>query len=455
MGRWFATFFLILLAISSFYIITTLPHQSVKAQPVPPPTIVSVFSSLYSTNNITIYDGSLGPGSQFSIDINIGNAPNFNAFETALFYDPTSIIAASYDVSTQTMLSHPLIAQFYNTTGAFRLSVVNLGSQVSFGSGTLFHVTFKVNGLGASPLVLAAAVPDPSNFAFGADGHRPDWTRLITTTSTSTNPVESNVTTADGYFRNVAGPTSLPPVASFNWSPTKLAAGQSVTFDASASFDPDKPSGSGNGLNKYRWDFGDGSIGYTGPTFSHAFPHEGNYTVLLTVFDADAGYAGMKSKLLSVSQTPSHNLEIHSVALNGISQPTLKPGETLHIAVTILDSGTFDESFNLTISYGPPTKLILPPFTNQTIHPGNSHQLTFNATLSTSGLGTGTYEVDVALIDHPFNSRPLDSIVKALFTIAEPSNVPYLPIIGGIFALIAIPVSLVVLRRRLREKEIE
>jgi hypothetical protein len=455
-GHWVTRFFLIMLAVSSIVIITTLPHQSVKGQPVPP-VIVSVFSGTYLTNNITITDGSLGPGTQFTVDINIQNAPNFNSFETALFYDNTTLTPASYDYTSKTMFTNPFVTPIHNSTGAFRIGVSNFGAVSFSGSGTLLHLTFRVNVLGASPLVLAAAaIPSPrSTNAKGADGNTPDWTRLIASTSTSTNFVQSNVTTVDGYFRNVAGLTNLSPVASFNWSPTKLAAGQFVTFDASASFDPDKPSGQGSGISKYRWDFGDGSIGFVGPTISHAFLREDNYTVLLTVFDADRGYTGMRSKLLTVNQTPSHNLEINSVALNGIPSPTLKPGDTLHIVVTILDSGTFDESFNLTISSPPPVKLIVPPFTNQTIHPGINHALTFNATLSTSGLSPGTYEVDVALISHPFNSRPLDTIVKPIFTIAEPSNVPYVPIIGGIFAVIAIPVSLVVLRRRLRAKEIE
>jgi hypothetical protein len=75
--------------------------------------------------------------------------------------------------------------------------------------------------------------------------------------------------------------------------------------------------------------------------------------------------------------------------------------------------------------------------------------------LPTSGLGLGTYEVDVALVDHPFNKPPMDSVVKSLFTITEPSNVPYLSIIGGLSALIAIPVAVIVLRRKLRAEEIE
>ncbi|TMI12582.1 PKD domain-containing protein [Candidatus Bathyarchaeota archaeon] len=449
----FTTLFFILLAISSILIITILPMDNVKGQPVPP-AVVSVFSNLYGTNNIT--DTSLGPGAEFTIDINIANAPNFNAYETALFYDPTYITVASYDYSTGTIFPSPFQASYHNIAGAVRLSVANFGATTVSGSGTLFHVTFSVNGYGASPLVLAAAVPDPAQSAQGADGYTPNWTRLVVSTSTSTNPVETNVTTTDGYFRNVIGPTRLPPVALFNWSPTKIAAGQEVTFNATASFDADnRPGVHPSRIATYRWDFGEGGIGYTGPLFPHAFRYQGNYTVLLTVADNDTGYTDMRSQLLTVSLAPFHAIEIHSVSLNGSPQAILNPADTLHIIVTVLNPGTFVESFNLTISYGPPTKLIPPPFTNQTILPGASHQKIYNATLPTSELGLGTYEVDVALVDHPFNKPPMDSVVKSLFTIIEPSNVPYIPIIGGISALIAIPVAVIVLRRRLRAEEIE
>src|SRR2546428_511777 len=83
----------------------------------------------------------------------------------------------------------------------------------------LAHITFQINGLGASPLVLAAVMPGPSPMAAGADSHGIDWTRLITSASGRTVPVESPMTTSDGYFRNLVGPGKLPPITSFTSSP--------------------------------------------------------------------------------------------------------------------------------------------------------------------------------------------------------------------------------------------
>src|SRR5207245_9555919 len=137
-------------------IVHVLPMDHVQGQPGPP-AVVSVFSNQSGTNNIT--DTSLGPGAEFTIDINIATAPNFNAYDTALFYDPTYITVASYDYSTATIFPSPFQASYHNIVGAVRLSVANFGATTVSGSGTLFHVTFSVNGYGASPLVLAAAVP--------------------------------------------------------------------------------------------------------------------------------------------------------------------------------------------------------------------------------------------------------------------------------------------------------
>lgn len=444
-------------------IIDIVPPQTVKAPPLPPPTVVGVWNSDCVSSNITSSNPNcvsvtpLTPGNTFTVDVNITNAPNFNAFETALFYDPTNITVASYDYQTGTIFSQPFLVRVHNSTGAFRINVVNLGSQHFQGNGVLFHITFRIDGFGASPLVVAASNPDPGQDAQGADGNVPNWTRLIVTTAT-TNPVETNVTTADGYFRNVIGPTRLPPLASFTFEPSSLAAQEPVTFDATASRDPDKPitqPGPGIKGSGYVWDFGAvtsiGTRGFVGPLMQTSYLRSGNYTVLLTVTDNDTSYQAMKSISLRVSLQPFHALEINGISLNGAPQTLLNPNDTLHIVVTVLNGGTFEEHFNLTISWGPPTTLIAPAFYDQSILPGTSRsRRAYNATLLTAGLALGTYEIDVALVDHPVNSTALDQVVKAIFTIAQPSSVPWVPIVGGIFAIIAVPTAVVVIRRRMR-----
>jgi len=72
------------------------------------------------------------------------------------------------------------------------------------------------------------------------------------------------------------------PVAEFTFSPERPEAGETVTFDASASYDPDGE------IVRYEWDFdNDGTVDATGKIVEWVFPEPGTYPVKLTVTDND------------------------------------------------------------------------------------------------------------------------------------------------------------------------
>ncbi len=73
-------------------------------------------------------------------------------------------------------------------------------------------------------------------------------------------------------------PSNASPVAQFTFSPAAPVVGDTVSFDASASSDPD------GSISSYAWVFGDGSTG-TGQFATHAFSSSGSFTVTLTVTD--------------------------------------------------------------------------------------------------------------------------------------------------------------------------
>ena len=83
------------------------------------------------------------------------------------------------------------------------------------------------------------------------------------------------------------------PVASFTADKISGNAPLTVSFDASASNDPD-----GN-ITKYGWDFGDGKKGNKVKT-NHTYQNAGNYTVTLTVTD-NSGKTNTATKTITVN----------------------------------------------------------------------------------------------------------------------------------------------------------
>jgi len=74
------------------------------------------------------------------------------------------------------------------------------------------------------------------------------------------------------------GIPNQPPVASFSYSPQNPVVNETITFDASASTDPD-----GN-ITSYEWNFGDGNItNTTHEILNHSYSETGGYEVTLTV----------------------------------------------------------------------------------------------------------------------------------------------------------------------------
>jgi PKD repeat protein len=83
-----------------------------------------------------------------------------------------------------------------------------------------------------------------------------------------------------------------PPTASFTVSPSSPVAGATVTFDATASADPDGT------IASYSWSFGDGSTG-TRATTTHVYPSAGTFTATLTTAD-NGGATATQTKTVDV-----------------------------------------------------------------------------------------------------------------------------------------------------------
>lgn len=78
----------------------------------------------------------------------------------------------------------------------------------------------------------------------------------------------------------VVGVANQPPVARFSFSPAQPRVGEVITFDASASSDPD------GRITRYSWDFGDETRRVSDtPSTDHVYRQEGTFRVTLIVTD--------------------------------------------------------------------------------------------------------------------------------------------------------------------------
>ena len=456
---------LLALAIAGAHVPTVGPHpHSVSSAPPSASTPnVGIWNDACFASNMTVANpqcaiggASLGVNSKVTVDVNVTNAPSFNGYELSLFYDPTNLTLSKVNYSVGTVFDSPFAAANLSQTGypfvpgIIRVSVVNLNGPFNGGSGVLALFTFNIKGVGASPFTLAAGTSIPAE---GGGATQYDWTRL------QLGGASIDVSTSDGYFQNIQdNPVRLGPVASFMFSPAKPQKGQNVVFDASASFDPDN--GLSTALTRWLWDFGDGIVvSSQSPIQTHSFGSQGslftgNFSVLLRVYDSDNNFTGMVTHLIGIIPPPWHEVIVASV---GVSPTLAEAGAKLNVTVIVQNSlkSTFDETYNLTITWGPPTHQ-LKNYTDQVIsHQFGKNSQTFTAILDTTGLSSGTYEVDALAID------PLDNVTtndhgKALFTIQLPQTSPLPYIIGAAVAVVAaLVVVRFVLKRRRRPAEDE
>lgn len=113
----------------------------------------------------------------------------------------------------------------------------------------------------------------------------------------------ANYTNATPVFSSTnfqVTPSSVPPQASFTYSPSAPYAGGTTYFDASASF-------SYNGtITNYRWNWGDGTpaSSTSSPFITHIFGNNGTFIVTLNVTDSQGLWATSQRPIYVSGPTP-------------------------------------------------------------------------------------------------------------------------------------------------------
>ncbi len=123
-------------------------------------------------------------------------------------------------------------------------------------------------------------------------------------------------------------PANMPPQAAFSTNPSSGEAPLQVSFNASASSDPDGQ------IVSYTWDFGDGSSAQ-GMTTSHTYQSAGVYSIRLTVRDDDGESRGISHSIQVTQQTTAS----YSVTVGGITGEF----EQNEYAATLKYEGTYIE----------------------------------------------------------------------------------------------------------------
>src|SRR5438132_3154191 len=193
------------------------PHftgRTLAASSQDPPLTVGVWSNdclsfVIASNNTSC--GNLSAGNTITVQVNVTNTPvsRINGYDFSLYYDPAVLSATSADQNstgssqdqTRVFKGQMVFADAeLDLPGRVRLAATcacyNTGT-----SGTLAAISFKILGVGVSPITLAAGIVP--TFA-------QSYTELTT-------PKGLAPATADGYFINTSG--NPGPVERFTFPP--------------------------------------------------------------------------------------------------------------------------------------------------------------------------------------------------------------------------------------------
>ena len=175
-------------------------------------------------------------------------------------------------------------------------------------------------GDGSAPTFTLGA-PSTVTHAFGGPG---DY--LVTLT----------VVDADGDLATSSRSIGVgsPPTASFTASAQQILAGESVSFDGSASTDPN----SGGSISSWAWEFGDGTSA-SGRQTAHTYTTPGQYTASLVVTDVFGLQATAATRSISVTARPGSpgqttTSESATVVAPGRIVKVVVRGQTLLITVS-------------------------------------------------------------------------------------------------------------------------
>jgi PKD repeat protein len=199
------------------------------------------------------------------------------------------------------------------------------------------------------------------------------------------------------------------PTASFTFTSGTILTSVSVSFDGSASFDPDGT------MVGYAWDFGDGSTG-SGKIPSHSYSIAGIYSVKLNVTD-NSGSTAVSTQTVTVTDRPP-------VVTLTQSATTATPGQAVIITISAIDpDGTV---VNATVTWGDGTRDMIMGSPTTASH-------TYSLT---NGMPSATYTATVTVRDNSGSIASATSKQITVQPVQSSSNVSFPLYYFGILAAV-------------------
>jgi len=333
--------------------------------------------------NIAVDPTSVVIGDTVNIDVTVTNDGDFTetSIDVTPYYDETDAATAK-TVSSLVAGASDIVEFEWDTTGVSKgtytisanASVVPDETDIADNTLTGNQVTLREPGEPVATFTYSPEKPSVNEeVAFNASSSEPDggtiesyeWnfgddttaiyigTNLTDTanhtyTQSGTYTVKLNITDSEGKWATTSKPVTVyaSPVANFTYSPSAPVVGAPVTFNATASYDPDGGNATfPSGIVSYEWDFDDGTG--TGNVTEHTYTDAGEYSVTLTVTD-DEGMTNDTTATVTVSAALVHDVAVINVTPN----PTVAaPGQSVSVTVDVKNKGGFAETFNVTAYY--------------------------------------------------------------------------------------------------------
>lgn len=289
------------------------------------------------------------PGEYFTLEFNITDAVNLFGWYLELWWDVPMLLdidktnitegaflkaggSTTFSSATHTSYDY-YIEAMCRFTQAPQWMFNKWVPEPQNGSGVLASANFTVKGPGSHALTLRNVRLTCWNF-----------------TSQSTYYVYPTVRSGAFY--------TTTPYSHFTYSPDPSEPGnfghpivnETVTFNASESYDPDQPykGQTGTGINSYEWNFDDGvtEVYVKGVNLTsiatHVYSVNRTYNVKLNVTDDD---------LQSKSWELPVKINLHDIAVINVTATPAEvvPGGLVEVNATVLNQGNFEEYLNVTV----------------------------------------------------------------------------------------------------------